>query len=316
MGIFSSVGQFGLKFTQPVNLALGMFDGVHLGHQEVLKASQSHAREINGISVAFTFPFHPSTFLRPAHAPPLIMNAEQKAKMLHSYSMDHVILRIFNDELARVPANEFTIFLKHRIPSLVGLSVGKNFRYGKDRSGDACSLQKFGVKMGIGVQVVNSKTMEGTAVSSSRIRDSLSAGEVVKVNRMLGRKYRIYGIVLPGKKMGRKIGFPTMNLEWNPEAFPAHGVYVGWVKHLSHGVQLPAVANYGRRPTMEKDARAPKLEIHVLEELDQDKWGYDSEIEMSLEHFIRPERRFGSVEELKKQIQRDKNQAKDFLQTA
>ena len=102
MGIFSSIEQFGEKFTRPVNLALGMFDGVHLGHQQVLTASQVHARDINGVSVAFTFPLHPASFLRPESAPPLLMNAEQKARMLHSYGMDHVILRDFDDELAHV----------------------------------------------------------------------------------------------------------------------------------------------------------------------------------------------------------------------
>jgi riboflavin kinase/FMN adenylyltransferase len=310
MGIFSSIEQFGEKFTNPVNLALGMFDGVHLGHQQVLSASQNHACDINGVSVAFTFPFHPASFLRPDSAPPLLMNAQQKARMLHSYCMDHVILRDFDEELAQVSARDFGVFLKERIPSVEGLSVGRNFRFGKGREGDSSFLEEVGEKMGMHVQVVDSKNMGGGAVSSSRIREALVSGEIEIVNQMLGRNYRIYGSVFPGKKMGRSIGFPTMNLDWNPQAQPAYGVYAGQVKNLNSGSVLPAVANYGIRPTVEENAPSPKLEIHVLEEINEDEWGYDAEIEMSLDFFIRHEKKFSSVEELKSQISEDLNQAK------
>ena len=313
MGIFSSIEQFGEKFTKPVNLALGMFDGVHLGHQQVLTASQDHARDINGVSVAFTFPLHPASFLRPESAPPLLMNAEQKARMLHSYGMDHVILRDFDDELAHVSSSDFGVFLKERIPSVEGLSVGQNFRFGKGREGDSSFLQEVGGKMGMHVQVVNSKNMGEVAVSSSRIREALIAGQIENVNQMLGRNYRIYGSVFPGKKMGRSIGFPTMNLDWSPEARPAYGVYAGQVKNLNKGVVLPAVANYGMRPTVEDEADLPKLEIHVLEDLDERDWGYDAEIEMSLDFFIRSESKFSSVEELTDQISKDINKAKTLL---
>ena len=187
MGTFSSIEQFGEKFTGPVNLALGMFDGVHLGHQEVLTASQDHARDINGVSVAFTFPLHPASFLRPESAPPLLMNAEQKARMLHSYGVDHVILRDFDDELAHVSSSDFGDFLKQRIPSVEGLSVGHNFRFGKGRAGDASVLQEMGERMGMHVQVVNSKNMGEVAISSSRIREALIAGQIENVNLMLGR---------------------------------------------------------------------------------------------------------------------------------
>ena len=313
MGIFSSIEQFGGKFKEPVNLALGMFDGVHLGHQQVLQASQNHALEINGISVAFTFPLHPANFLRPKNAPPLIMNAEQKAKMLHSYGMDHVILRSFDHELAQVKADHFAIFIKERIPSVVGFSVGKNFRFGKGRIGDASFLQHTGGKMGIRVEIVDSKSTEGSVVSSSLIREKLRAGDIVKVNNMLGRSYRIHGAVSSGKKMGRQIGFPTLNVEWNPEAAPRFGVYAGHVKHSSEGIELPAVANYGIRPTVENNASVPKLEIHILNEFNEEKWSYNSEVEMSLEYFIRSEKKFDSLDELKNQIEIDRSIASGLL---
>ena len=314
MGIFSSIEQLGSRFTEPVNLALGMFDGVHLGHQQVLQASQNHACEINGNAVAFTFPTHPASFLRPEHAPPLLMNAEQKAKMLHSYGMNHVILRSFDHELAQVEADEFALFMKERIPSVAGFSVGKNFRFGKDRIGDASFLKHVAGKMGIEVEIVDFKSMDGTVVSSSIIREKLKAGDITNVNHMLGRSYRIDGIVSSGKKMGRQIGFPTMNIAWNPEATPAFGVYAGMVKHLGEGIKAPAVANYGIRPTVENDARVPKLEIHILDEFNEEKWGYNSEVEMALEHFIRPEKKFDSIDELKKQIEMDRSKANALLQ--
>ena len=313
MGIFSSIEQLGREFSRPVNLALGMFDGVHIGHQQVLEASTFHARETNGCAVAFTFPAHPASHLRPEHAPPLLMNPSQKARMLHSYGMDHVILHDFDDEFSDIPATEFPSFLKERIPSLLGLSVGKNFKFGKGRQGDSSFLEEVGNKMGMLIKVVDSKKMEGLAVSSSRIREALGLGEIEKVNDMLGRDYRIYGEVFSGKKMGRKLGFPTMNLEWNPEAFPAYGVYAGTVKNLTTGDSLPAVANYGRRPTVEPDALTPKLEIHSLIDLNSEEWRYGSDIEMSLKHFIRPEKKFDSLDELKSQIDRDKQMSKALV---
>jgi riboflavin kinase/FMN adenylyltransferase len=306
MGIFSSIDQMGGEFSSPINLALGMFDGVHMGHQEVLKASAGRARDCNGKSVAFTFPAHPASYLRPDLAPPLLMNPEQKARMLHSYGVDHVIMRDFDEELSQIQAADFPTFLLERIPSLVGLSVGKNFRFGRGRDGDSAYLKEIGDKLGMLVTVVDSRTMEGTTVSSSRIRKALGSGEIKKVNEMLGRDYRIYGEVLPGKKMGRTIGFPTMNLLWNPESFPAYGVYAGKVKNVTIGSILPAVANYGIRPTVENDISIPKLEIHVLKDLDICNWKYGSDLEMSLNEFIRPEMKFKSVDDLRIQIKRDR----------
>jgi riboflavin kinase/FMN adenylyltransferase len=313
MGIFSSIEQMGGEFSSPVHLALGMFDGVHIGHQEVLKASIFHARENNGSAVAFTFPAHPASYLRPELAPPLLMNSEQKARMLHAYGMNHVILRDFDEELSLVEAADFPTFLKDRVPSLVGMSVGRNFRFGKGRDGDSAYLQEITEKLGMFVTVVDSKTMEATTVSSSRIREALGLGMIEKVNEMLGRDYRIYGEVSPGKQMGRKLGFPTLNLLWEPESFPAYGVYAGKVKNLGIGEVLPAVANYGLRPTIEDDAGVPKLEIHVLEDLNTDDWKYGSDIEMSLQHFIRPEAKFESVDDLKVQIQCDKEKAQKLI---
>lgn len=316
MGIFSSIEQFGKKFKKPVNLALGMFDGVHLGHQQVLQVCQKHSLEMDGISVAFTFPLHPASFLRPEKAPPLLMSANQKAEMLIAYGMNHVILRNFDHELAKVEADDFVAFMKDRIPSIAGFTVGRNFRFGKDRSGDAALLGQIGENMGIKVQVVDSKTLNGATISSSRIREELSAGEIDKVNRMLGRSYRISGIVTSGKKMGRQIGFPTMNVIWTPEAAPAFGVYAGWVKHLSEAKQVAAVANYGLRPTVENDVSLPRLEIHILNEFDEKKWGYNSEVEMALEFFIRPEKKFDSLNDLKSQIEKDRLIALDLLQAS
>tara|TARA_A100001015_G_scaffold306627_1_gene401230 strand:- start:3583 stop:4533 length:951 start_codon:yes stop_codon:yes gene_type:complete len=315
MGIFSTIEQFGRKFTQPVNLALGMFDGVHLGHQQVLAASRDHAREINGKSVAFTFPFHPASFLRPESAPLLLMNAQQKARMLHSYGVDHVILRDFDNEFAEIAAPDFGVFIKGKIPSVQGLSVGENFRFGKGREGDSSFLQQMGEKMGMYVQVAESKNLDADLVSSSRIRQALMIGEIGSVNRMLGRNYRIYGTVFPGKKMGRSIGFPTMNLNWQPEAHPAYGVYAGHVKNLITGSVLPAVANYGMRPTVEKTAPLPKFEIHALADLDEREWGYESEVEMDLKSFIRPEKKFDSLDELKDQIKIDRTKAAELLKS-
>ena len=313
MGVFSSIETLDRDCTLPVNLSLGMFDGVHVGHQQVLESAVTHARRSKGYAVAFTFPCHPAKYLRPERAPPLLMSPREKVIMLESFGIDHVILREFDDELAEIPAAEFPTFLKDRISSLHSMSVGRNFRFGKGREGDSSFLKKIGESIGLSVTVVESKVTRGNIVSSSRIREALGIGDIEKVNDMLGREYLITGEVFSGKKMGRSIGFPTMNLDWNPEALPAYGVYAGIVKHRKFEKNLPAVANYGLRPTFEHKASTPKLEIHSLIDLDTEIWGCGSKIEMALQHFIRPEKKFDTVDDLKTQINIDKEKAKELV---
>jgi|TARA_A200000113_G_C8871825_1_gene356965 riboflavin kinase/FMN adenylyltransferase len=314
MEIIRSIEEFGLKNkNQSIVLAIGMFDGVHLGHQQVLAATCQSSFQISGLAAAFTFPKHPASYLRPGKEPPLLMDASQKAEKLLDCGMKAVVMREFNREFSSVEAEDFVPFLKDRIPSLHGICVGKNFRFGKDRIGDSEFLKLKSEEIGINVEVIDSKVLDGEAISSSRIRIALASGGIELVNEMLGRPYSVHGIVQPGKAMGRKIGFPTLNLDWEPQCRPVYGVYAGFLTRESSAKRLPAVANYGLRPTVENQALLPRLEIHSIEELDHMEWKTGIFLKMELCHFIRAEKKFDSLDDLKFQISKDKEQARELL---
>ncbi len=312
MGVHSSIEELGKLANEPVVLAIGMFDGVHLGHQSVINLAIKEAITLQGRVVALTFAEHPASFLRPGKEPALIMNPQTKASELIEAGARDIILRSFDREIAELEAKEFANFLKNRIPSLSSICVGKNFRFGKDRVGDYKVLKDSSKKIGTGVLVAESKLFLNQPISSSRIRKCLSRGEIELVNEMLGRNYLVKGVVSPGKAMGRTIGFPTLNIPWNPEAQPAYGVYVGIVENLSSDEKLPAVANYGLRPTIESDAMNPLLEIHILEDMDSGIWCKESNLQMELRKFLRPEKKFPTFEELKNQIAKDRKRAKEI----
>jgi riboflavin kinase/FMN adenylyltransferase len=311
MEVFTSIEDLGRSTDQPVYLALGMFDGVHRGHEAVLHQAQKSARENGGIAVAFTFPEHPASYLRPEEKPSLLMNKDEKAKRLLEIGMEGVVLRTFDREFADVQARHFASFLIARVPSLTGLCVGQNFRFGKGRTGNDTALKEYGEEVGLSVDVIKSELFSSLPVSSSRIREALMAGKVSDVNDMLGWKYTISGEVLKGKGMGKEFGFPTINIPWCPEARPAYGVYLGRVKNGSSEESKYAVANYGLRPTVEEGATEPLLEVHVLDPIDEEFGSAGQQLSMTLESFLRPEQKFDSVDKLKSQIEYDLLKAED-----
>ncbi|MEJ6523071.1 MAG: riboflavin biosynthesis protein RibF [Opitutales bacterium] len=311
MEVFTSIEDLGRSTDQPVYLALGMFDGVHRGHEAVLHQAQQSARENGGIAVAFTFPEHPASYLRPEEKPSLLMNKDEKAKRLLEIGMDGVVLRTFDREFADVQARHFASFLIARVPSLTGLCVGQNFRFGKGRTGNDTALKEYGEEVGLSVDVIKSELFSSLPVSSSRIREALMAGKVSDVNDMLGWKYTISGEVLKGKGMGKEFGFPTINIPWCPEARPAYGVYLGRVKNGSSEETKYAVANYGLRPTVEEGATQPLLEVHVLDPIEEEFGSAGQQLSMTLESFLRPEQKFDSVDKLKSQIEYDLLKAED-----
>lgn len=310
---FCPIEGFEERNRQAVMLALGMFDGVHVGHQAVLNLAVEQANAFAGTAVAFSFPMHPSTLLRPEQAPPLLMNPETKAKHLILKGMKEVILQPFDHEFSQMEATGFVEFLCAHIPTLHTLCIGKNFRFGKNRIGDHLLLRESANAFGLQVLVAESESWGDGPISSSRIRAALEEGRIGDVNQMLGRKYLMEGMVCSGNAVGRTIGFPTLNLNWNPQARPCFGVYAGMVKNLRNDQKLPAVANYGVRPTLEKSSCEPLLEIHLLVEPDTEQWRTGVELHMELDFFLRPEKAFAALDDLKAQIQSDKNQALELL---
>jgi riboflavin kinase / FMN adenylyltransferase len=295
--------------SQPLHLAIGMFDGVHLGHRAVVEAAVQSARGGGGISGVLTFWPHPSALFRPENPTKLMQNAEIKARMLLALGVDVVITQSFTPELAAVCAEDFLPWLKQRLPQLATVYVGENFRFGQGRRGDAALLVASGRQHNVRVFPAARVNHNEEPISSTRIRAQLAAGDVQAANALLGYNYFAEGVVTSGKKLGRTIGFPTLNLPWSPELRPRYGVYAVRISGARQAVPQPAVANYGVRPTVEK-TEEPRLETHVLGTCE---FREGDGIKVEWLHFFRPEMKFAGVEDLRAQIAQDRIAATEFF---
>jgi len=296
----------------PLHLAIGMFDGVHLGHRAVIEAAVQSARRSGGTAAVLTFSPHPSTLFRPGHPTKLIMDAGMKARMLHRLGVEAMITQPFTPDFAAVPAEDFLPWLKQRSPQLTAIYVGENFRFGRGRTGDIALLVGEGRKLGLKVFSAERVRWDGEPISSTRIRGLLESGDVAGANVLLGYTYFAEGPVVHGKHLGRTIGFPTLNLSWAPDLRPQYGVYVVRVAGAKSMEALPGVANYGLRPTVEQ-AVEPRLEVHVLGEC---PFGTGDHVTVKWLRFLRPEMKFGGLEELKSQIAKDRAEAASDFKSA
>ncbi len=287
--------------SRPVHLAIGMFDGVHLGHRSVIEAAVQSARRSGGLAVVLTFWPHPSALFRPEDPTRLIQDSATKACVLLSLGVEAVVTQPFTRELAGVAAPDFLAWLQQRLPMLAAVYVGENFRFGQGRRGDVVQLIASARKLGVTVFSAPRVNLDGEPISSTRIRSLLVAGEITTANTLLGRTYFSTGVVKQGKQLGRGLGFPTLNLAWAPELRPRYGVYVVRVISAKSPDPLPSVANYGLRPTVEQ-ATEPRLESHVLGSCPIDA---GDEITVEWLRFLRPEKKFSNLDELRAQIERD-----------
>jgi riboflavin kinase/FMN adenylyltransferase len=289
----------------PLHLAIGMFDGVHLGHRAVIEAAVQSARRSGGTAAVLTFSPHPSTLFRPEQPTRLIMDGGMKARMLHRLGVEAMITQPFNGDFARIPAGEFVPWLKARAPRLAAIYVGENFRFGRGRLGDIALLVAEGRKHGVTVFSAPRVNLDGEPISSTRIRGLLETGDIAAANALLGYTYFAEGPVVHGKHLGRTIGFPTLNLGWAPDLRPRYGVYVVRVGGAKTVDTLPAVANYGLRPTVEQ-TEEPRLEVHVLGDC---PFVAGDMVTVKWLRFLRPEMKFSGLDELKAQIAKDRAEA-------
>lgn len=294
----------------PLHLAIGMFDGVHLGHRAVIDAAVQSARLGGGVGGVLTFWPHPSALFRPDSPTRLIQDSRTKTRVLLTLGVDVVITQPFTPDFAAVTAENFLPWLKQRLPPLVAIYVGENFRFGQGRRGDVALLVAGARQIGLRVLSAPRVNLDGDPISSTRVRTLLEAGEVDAANALLGYGYFADGQIVGGKQLGRTIGFPTLNLGWSPDLRPRLGVYAVRVSGASAAAPLPAVANYGLRPTVEL-AVEPRLEVHVLGDC---PFGKGDTITVEWLRFLRPEMRFGNVDELRGQISRDRETAANFFQ--
>jgi len=294
--------------TTSLHLAIGAFDGVHLGHRAVLHSAREAARADGGGVGVLTYEPHPSKILRPESPVPLIFTRAQKDERLTEAGAQLIHHEKFDRAHAGIEAADFPKWLKQVFPQLKSLHVGANFQYGRGRAGNGETLIDHGAAAGLAVRLVAPVRLGDETVSSSRIRQCLAAGELDLANAMLMRPYEAEGVIIGGRRLGRTIGFPTVNLAWEPELRPAYGVYA--VEVIFHGEAMPAVANYGQRPTVESGPVAPLLEAHVL------RGGAPTTgdaVRVRWVRRLRAEQKFADLAALQAQIVQDAAQARRAL---
>ena len=303
------------KYVEPqdkgASVAIGNFDGVHLGHRAILKQASDAAARDSGEVVVLTFWPHPSSVIRPEDPVPMLVGRELRTRLLLEAGADIVVFLEFTAEFAKMKAETFPIFLKESVPALKTVSVGEGFRFGRARAGDTALFCRVGAEVGLDVRPVARVDLDGVRLSSTLIREKVAAGEVSVANRLLGYPYLAEGWIIAGEALGRKIGFPTLNLGWSPDMQPRLGVYAVHVAFPEFsGHSFAGVANYGRRPTMSAADAEPMLEVHLLEKPPQEPCG---RMEVNFHDFIRVEQKFDSVEALAKRIEKDVVMARNLL---
>ena len=290
----------------PLFLAIGVFDGVHLGHQAVISTSAKHAHIAGGTPVVVTFDPHPEKILRPEAAPRLLTATKHKIALISDLGVEHLLIIPFNKQFAATEPEEFVQQLVKHSKSLREICVGHEWSFGKNRRGNLELLKKLGANLEFDVVGIRPVSVNGEIVSSTTIRRAVEAGDLRKAATMLGREYTILGTVVRGDDLGRKIGFPTANLSAHNEQFPPNGVY--FAQATLDGVLYPGVINLGYRPTVSSE-KERVLEIYLL---DFDRDIYGSDLEVRFMRYLRPEKKFESVEALTRQIEADVNQAREL----
>ena len=291
----------------PLFLAIGVFDGVHRGHQAVISTSTRHAHSADGTPVVVTFDPHPARILRPEQAPHLLTATQHKIALIRALGVGHLLIVKFDKNFAATSPENFVEQLVQNSKPLREICVGHEWSFGKNRAGNLDLLQKLGVRFDFNVVGIPPVKVNGTVVSSTAIRQAVEVGEFAKAADMLGHEYTILGTVSGGEKLGKKIGFPTANLSAHSEQFPPDGVY--FAEAWLDGVLLHGVVNLGFRPTVSSGQPERILEIHLLD-FDQDIYGKDLEIRFV--RYLRPEKKFESVDALVRQIEVDVRQAREF----
>jgi riboflavin kinase/FMN adenylyltransferase len=290
-------------------LSIGNFDGVHLGHQAILRYVVDRANTLGAVSAAMTLDPHPVKLLRPRKAPQLLSTLEQRLELIGRTGIEVGLVVPFTHRLARMPAEDFvTDVLVGRL-GIREVYIGANFRFGADRGGDVALLERMGQELGFKAAASPIVEIDGGVVSSTRVREAIAAGRVEEATAMLGRHVFIDGGVLEGKRLGRKLGFPTLNIEVENEIEPACGVYITAVQIPSFGRTFASVTNVGTRPTVYENS-IQTIETHLL---DFTADVYRESVRLFFIKRLRDEVNFPSTVQLMAQIQRDVGAARLYF---
>ena len=288
-------------------VTIGVFDGVHRGHQALIGRGLTRARELGLPLVVVTFDPHPSEVVRPGSHPPVLTPVWRKADLVEELGVDAFCVLPFTTEFSRLHADEFVhVVLVERLHA-AAVVVGENFRFGHKAAGDLELLRTLGTRFGFSTEGVGMLRDDDVTLSSTFVRSSIDAGDVVQAAKALGRPHRIDGIVVRGEGRGRQLGFPTANVHTDRHvAIPADGIYAGWA--VLHRKRLPAAISVGTNPTFE--GRQRTVEAYILD-FDEDIYG----VELGVEFVgrLRGMVKFDSVDALVEQMGRDVEQARDLL---
>ncbi|MGE5752779.1 MAG: bifunctional riboflavin kinase/FAD synthetase [Deltaproteobacteria bacterium] len=291
-------GSSGFSPPTAVSVTIGNFDGVHLGHRELLRRTAARAKATGTASVALTFSPHPIRFFSPQARFYEITSLEEKSSLIAAFGIDTLVVESFTGEVGRMWPEEFAReVLARRLRTRYAI-VGYDFTFGRNRSGSPAMLGEIGRELGFEVEIVPPLVRGGLIVSSTRIRELLLAGRVREAEELLCRPYRVTGTVITGAGRGRKLGYPTANIQYSQELLPLPGVYV--VEMEATGGRHRGVANVGFNPTFGENSLS--VEVYVLD-FDRDLYG--QEISVYFRDRIRDERKYKSAEELVRQIEKD-----------
>ena len=298
------------EIQRPTVLTLGVFDGLHLGHQLIIRTVVERAHAVDAVPTAITFDPHPRAVLHPESAPPLLQTLDQKVEGFGVLGIEQTIVVRFTEEFSLIPAKEFLKDVVMERLQAREVYLGKGFAFGHNREGNIELLRQVSKELGFVAGEAPEVRLRGQRVSSSGIRRSLASGNVNLARRMLGRPYGVEGRVTRGKERGHTLGFPTANLHPHNRVIPANGVYVTGT--LIEGEWRRSVTNVGTRPTFETDSE-PSVETFVM------NWAgdlYGDVIRVRFLHRLRDEKKFASLEELKSQIGKDVNRAERYFEHA
>lgn len=301
MKIYNVLPNFAVE-KHKVAVAIGTFDGIHIGHQKVITNAVELAKASDGCSAVFTFNNHPLSTLEPDKCPPQILSQHDKQVLIESLGVDYLISVDFTKEFLRLSPEDFINMLRVNIlPNYI--VVGSNFFYGYKSAGSVQTLSEAGKKYGFGVRVIDEVHVNGMVVSSTLIRNLIHDGDVKTAAAFLGRYFKIRGLVIKGDERGRKLGFPTANMRsYDNIIIPGNGVYAVCV--IINGRQHYGICNIGPLPTFNIDAQ--RIEVHLLN-FSQDIYG--QELTLTFIDKLRDIQKFHCVEQLKQQLAKDAEHA-------
>lgn len=289
-------------------VAIGSFDGIHHGHREVIEGAVNKAREKGGKSLVFTFANHPLEIVNKDIAPRLINSKEEKIHVLKKLGVDYVVFQPFDKQFANISPLDFVEELLHEKLGAKEVFVGFNFSFGEGGAAKTKDLKVLGKAVGIEVNEIKPVKKNDQVISSTLIRKLISEGKLDEVEKFLGYPVFIIGEVVHGKKLGRKMGFPTANLNILNKVYPPFGLYGAKVRIEGEDFERDAVVNIGKNPTLKPGEQS--IEVHIL---DFDEYIYGRKIYLKLKKYLREEKKFSSMEELREAIKNDVLMWKEYV---